>query len=494
MQVLGVIVGLVVAVLVGVANGWLNSEFGFDLTKLLLIVIPVGAFLVGYPSGFALSFVSSMRGSKPGFVGAAIMFGFACAVGALTMLSYHYFAYLQEGAPSPGVGFSEYHAYVLDSYSISFRGSSDFALGDWSAVLGYSEYAAATLGALSGWITGYAASRTAAGVDSLPNYYDDVADLLVAVAAVDGKVRQSEMTMAAKGLALTMDAWFESPGKNLSDQLSKIAAQKIELAVHKLQDQEQRPIDVIAQAIPNNQRTLSLLIGAAAWSVAAADADVSPREGTELRRILLLIGLHESDWAKIEELGMVQVAGNISALNTATPLKVARVELEHVTSKHADDAEMPGATIGAIGLVRSELGTIYRVGYLLHCIFAKSGPLSGDVFHSIEIWADRVSTTNEEDENSQIDSFRVYEFEFEVGKPRVNRHENVTSALLLPDEYPDIAGSIEKWIRKGMHIKFRLSKGGDSFQALFPGADKNSDTQRAWEVYSARKRQLASER
>lgn len=492
MQILGIIAGIVVAVLVGVANGWMYSAFEFDITKILLIVVPVGAFLVGYPSGFALSFVSSMRGSKPGFVVAAIMFGFACVVGALTMLSYHYFAYLQEGAPSLGVGFSEYHTHVLNSYSISFRGSSDFALGDWSAVLGYSEYAAATLGALSGWITGYAASRTAGGVGSLPSYYDDIADLLIAVATVDGKARQSEMTMAAKGLALTMDAWFEGPGKNLSDQLSKLAAQKIELAVEKLQNQEPRPIDIITQAIPNNERTLSWLIGAAAWSVAAADADVSPREKTKLQRILLLIGLKESDWPKIEELGMVQVASHIGALNEATPLKVARVELEHVTTKQVDDAEMPGSTIGAIGLVRSGAGTIYRVGYLLHCIFAKTGPLSGEVFHSIEIWADKVSTTNEEDENTQIDSFSVYGFEFEVGKPRVNRHDKVTSALLLPDEYPSIADSIEKWIRKGVHIKFRLSNGIDSFQALFPGADINSDTQNALEEYAAHKRRLSS--
>lgn len=495
MYFLGILGGFFVAIMVGFANGWAQLAFGFDLTNLLFLVLPMGAVLVGVPSGYVMGFVGGRKQVEPTWQKFGLLAVAATAAGVLTMLSYHWVGYSQLGFSDGGMSFLDYQLEYFRSYSLSYRGSDGASLGGGGTILGYAEYVASALGALGALLPGLALSRTVRGVDSVPQYYDAIAELLVTAPYSGQQLKKSELTMARKGLALTIEHWFTDASSALVDEIDALTSKKIDAYQGLLNLQPARPLEEIVSALPKRDKTLSLLISAALFSVAAADSDFSPEDELRLKKLMPLLGLAENDFSTVMKLGVLQALGQREAINQAAPERVMEVQEHYVLNNHSKDPTLDDAHIGAIGLVRSEAGNIYRVFYTVQWIpSAADGKVGTDTdVHYVELSAAVVTKENPDGMAVRIESFRIFGWDFDLGQRFVGQDDTAISATLLEADFPDAELQIGDWLRKGPFVVMRLEQGQDSFVAKFPGADRDTEVNVALKEYENRKSVLRLE-
>lgn len=185
----GLLGGLIVALLVGFASLKLDQT-GFSLAGLVFFfVVPVGAVLLGIPAGFALSYLSWDQ-SKSGLVVLGVLAIGSALFGAISLFAYHSFLFSSLGYFATG---STFHGAFVDHFSqmqISSR-YGDHAMDGWGLVLGYLSYVAAAVGGLAG-VSG-ASIAPSTQKSRLAEVGKSVATLAILLGEVDGELDDDEI-------------------------------------------------------------------------------------------------------------------------------------------------------------------------------------------------------------------------------------------------------------------------------------------------------------
>lgn len=301
----GVLGGLIVALLVGFASFQLDQT-GFSLAGLVFfLIVPVGAMLLGIPAGFALSYLSWDQ-SKSNVVVLGVLAVGSAVFGAASLFAYHWFLFSSLGYFATGSTFNDAFVDHFLNLQMSSR-YGDYAMDGWGLVLGYLSYVAAAVGGLAG-VSG-AGLAPSTQRDRLRDVGTSIATLAILLGEVDGQLDDDEIRC---GLYTTKIGLEELAGRTFGVSKKQAAAMVDE--VFERARRELDPDILFTQAVDRATSAFSssdgvlkelILFGLAAV-VAVEDLDNVNRE-----QIILLgyigkaLGHNQQNWKQTLAYGMV---------------------------------------------------------------------------------------------------------------------------------------------------------------------------------------------
>lgn len=257
--------GLVAGATVAVLIGWLNlmmSRAGFDFSSLVvLLILPVGAFLIGVPASFAFNLIAWKypgSGAMRLLRGTLHFFG-SILFGCGTLATFHLFEFYDLGLLTEYTTFESAFVEYFSDMTMSYR-AGDINMADWGVTFGIGSYVAAGIGSLVG-LAGMAGSPSTQKA-IIRNQAEQVSRLALLLAMVDGEIDEDERLCCRYATKFALDVGAEhkfgvsrSAAVGWTDEIFAAAEQAIpDGAMYK------DLVDQYAQAIGSNDRSFNIAV------------------------------------------------------------------------------------------------------------------------------------------------------------------------------------------------------------------------------------------
>jgi tellurite resistance protein/fluoride ion exporter CrcB/FEX len=286
--------GLFAALAAGVANAAVEQNFNWNVTNLTLLVLPLGAFLLGMGGGAGAGVFVNVRADRSRELLYLGLTGTLAGLAAVTTFYYAGYVALISQHPDLGhVAFHEYLNVLFQNLSLS-AGPSDtrLALGQWGVVAGWLDFVGAPLGGFGG--AGLAASwrRQRAGVTAIPEWINDVAAILSELIYADGRVDAEEVEMARKMLMAQASEHYEKKEEGDESDLREFVVNLIVEKLTQARDTQfdvDRHLDALATASPLAK---NITLSSAAY-VSLCDGELDPREWALIEKIAARLGFNK---------------------------------------------------------------------------------------------------------------------------------------------------------------------------------------------------------